>query len=83
MAASGVVFILIRTFLMRNGGGEWIFATYHPAILLLPVLGSVKIALGVGLLFARRWKPFGVGILASVPIGLIVFFGMCAADSMH
>ena len=83
IAGTGFAFVFIRIFLMQRGGGEWIFAKYHPAILLLPILGLVKIAVGTGLLFAPTWKSFGKGLLASVPIGLIVFFGMCAADSSH
>ena len=80
IAATGVVFILIRAFVVGHGGGEWIFSTYHPAILLLPVLGTCKIAIAVGLLCVPKWKAFGKGLLASVGIGVIVFFGMCAFD---
>jgi len=83
IAGTGIAFILIRIFLIQRGAGEWIFATYHPGIMLLPVLGLVKIAVGVGLLFHHRWKALGKGLLASVPIGLIVFFGMCAVDQTH
>ena len=42
-------------------------------------LGAVvlKIAVGVGLLFVPRWKSFGLGLITSVPIAILIFAGLC------
>jgi ABC-type iron transport system FetAB permease component len=83
LAASGVVFFLIRAFVVGHFHGEWIFSTYHPVILLLPVLGMCKIAIAVALLFTRTWKAMGAGLLASFAICFMIFLGMCAVDMIR
>jgi hypothetical protein len=80
LAASGVVFVLIRAFVAGHFRGEWIFGMYRPVIMLLPALGLCKVAIAVGLLFSPRWRSVGMGLLASVAVGLMIFLGMCAWD---
>jgi hypothetical protein len=42
-------------------------------------LGAVafKIAVGVALLFVPRWKSFGLGLITSVPIAILIFVSLC------
>src|SRR5687768_17133940 len=42
-------------------------------------LGAVlfKITVGVALLFVPRWKSFGLGLITSVPIAILIFVGLC------
>jgi hypothetical protein len=42
-------------------------------------LGAVvlKLAVGIGLLFVTGWKSFGVGLITSVPIAVLIFVGLC------
>jgi hypothetical protein len=42
-------------------------------------LGAVilKLAIGIGLLFVPRWKSFGLGLITSVPIAVLIFLGLC------
>jgi hypothetical protein len=52
-------------------------------------LGAVflKLAIGIGLLFLPRWKAFGLGLITSVPIAVLIFLGLCfaiaASVSLH
>ena len=42
-------------------------------------LGAVvlKLAIGIGLLFVPGWKSFGIGLITSVPIAVLIFVGLC------
>ena len=42
-------------------------------------LGAVvlKLAIGIGLLFVPGWKAFGVGLITSVPIAVLIFVSLC------
>jgi hypothetical protein len=43
-------------------------------------LGAVviKIAAGITLVAsAPRWKSFGIGLIASIPIAILIFVGLC------
>ena len=42
-------------------------------------LGAVvlKLAVGIGLLFVPGWKSFGVGLITSVPIAVLIFVSLC------
>ena len=44
-------------------------------------LGAVllKLTVGIGLLFVPRWKSFGLGLITSVPIAVLIFLGLCFA----
>ncbi|MDB5334348.1 MAG: hypothetical protein JWP03_5499 [Phycisphaerales bacterium] len=45
------------------------------SILLLP---GLKLGAGVVGLCMPRWRKFGAGILVSIALGILIFFGMCA-----
>ena len=48
------------------------------------VVTGVKFAIGVVLLFIRGWRSFGAGIIASIALGVMLFFGAWAASgTMH
>jgi len=49
------------------------------AWLLLAVPGA-KFLGTIVCLFYPRWRTFGAGLLASIGIGFLIFFGLCAAD---
>ena len=42
-------------------------------------LGAVilKLAAGIGLLFVPGWKAFGLGLITSVPIAVLIFVSLC------
>ena len=42
-------------------------------------LGAVvlKLAIGITLLFVPKWKSFGLGLITSVPIAVLLFVGLC------
>jgi len=43
-------------------------------------LGAVvfKVAGGIALILtAPRWKSFGIGLIASIPIAILIFLGLC------
>jgi hypothetical protein len=42
-------------------------------------LGAVvlKLAIGVALLFVPGWKAFGLGLITSVPIAVLIFVSLC------
>jgi hypothetical protein len=42
-------------------------------------LGAVvlKLAVGIGLLFVPGWKAFGLGLITSVPIAVLIFVSLC------
>ena len=44
-----------------------------------PLFGAVTIKLiaGIALAFHPRWKAFGAGLLASMPIGAMIFVALC------
>ena len=37
----------------------------------------LKLAVGIGLLFVPRWKAFGLGLITSVPIAVLIFVSLC------
>ena len=45
-------------------------------ILLFGAVG-LKVLAGIGYCFIPAWKPFGVGLIASIPIGLLIFMTLC------
>lgn len=42
-------------------------------------LGAVilKFSLGFALLFVDGWRAFGIGLIASVPLAVLIFVGVC------
>jgi hypothetical protein len=56
--------------------GGWKYVN-EQALLLVP---CVKLLAGVVLLCIRGWRAFGTGIILSIAIGVLIFFGQCAAN---
>jgi len=80
---SFIVLVLGRDFLFQPGGGEGFGVGIRAGLLLLPFLGCCKLALGLYLWFLPRWKTLGAGIVVSVPVGVLIFFGVCASYQAH
>ena len=36
-----------------------------------------KLVVGVALLFVESWRAFGLGLVTSVPIAVLIFMGIC------
>lgn len=45
----------------------------------LPLMGAVIIKLGAGaaLCTSPKWRPFGIGLIASVAVALLIFVAAC------
>jgi hypothetical protein len=71
VAVSAVVWILGWKPLTGVGGGAGMVV----ALLLIP--GS-KLAGGIVCLCLRPWRMMGAGILVSIALGALIFFGVCA-----
>src|SRR3954453_13742978 len=41
------------------------------------VMFVIKIGTVFGCIQSRRWRPLGAGVLASIGIGFLIFFGTC------
>src|SRR5688572_2293199 len=41
---------------------------------------SVKLMVGVALLFVRDWRTLGAGLLCSIAVGFLIFFVRCAVN---
>ncbi len=54
-----------------DSGGNGVFA----AMIGLPIL---KVAVAIGCLIVRGWRSCGAGILLSLILGALIFFGLCA-----
>lgn len=50
-----------------------------PEIVLFAVPGA-KILLTMALLNLPAWRSCGIGLLLSIPVGALIFFGACALD---
>jgi hypothetical protein len=44
---------------------------------------SLKLIFAMVCLLDARWKRFGAGLLTSIAIGFLIFFGLCANNVMH
>jgi hypothetical protein len=58
--------------------GGWKYVENSGANLLV-LVPATKLIVGVVLLCIRGWRGFGGGILLSIAIGFLIFFGACAA----
>jgi hypothetical protein len=68
-AMSAVVWIAGFDRLVNHGSGL--------ALFLVP---GVKLAAGICGLCLRGWRSFGAGILVSIALGFLIFFGVCATN---
>jgi hypothetical protein len=56
-------------------------SSFHEGILLLAgfTMLLLKFFFSIGLImFAPRWRRLGLGLLTSLPLGFLIFFGICA-----
>jgi hypothetical protein len=67
---SGLAISLAYYFLLAGVGGNRSVAELFGAI-------AFKCILGVCLLFVDRWRAFGLGLITSVPIAVLIFIGLC------
>jgi hypothetical protein len=44
------------------------------------IIPGLKIVAAVTCICFRNWRPFGVGLLISIALGALIFFGACAAN---
>src|SRR4051812_10096791 len=47
--------------------------------LVLIAVPTIKLVFGLGLMASPRARPLGVGVLLSIAMGALIFFGSCAA----
>ncbi|MDB5291812.1 MAG: hypothetical protein JWL69_3053 [Phycisphaerales bacterium] len=52
----------------------------HGSGLALFLVPGVKFGAGITALCMRGWRSFGAGILVSIALGFLIFFGMCASS---
>jgi hypothetical protein len=44
---------------------------------------AVKVVTAIVCTASPRWRPLGAGLLASMGVGFLIFFGTCAMTFMH
>lgn len=69
-AVSAAIWILGWDAFEKSNAYQW-FA--------LGTIFGLKIFVGIGLLFFRRWRFVGIGLLISLAMGFLIFFGTCFA----
>lgn len=62
-------------------GGQKMFSGTGDAALIvaLSILG-IKFVAFITCMFLRRWRTFGVGLLVSLALGFLIFFGVCTVN---
>jgi hypothetical protein len=66
--------------------GSGMFKGTGDAILIVSLsVVAIKFVTFISCMFLRRWRTFGVGILVSIALGFMIFFGVCTMNigSMH
>ena len=43
------------------------------------IIAAIKFITGIACVCIRRRRAFGLGVLTSLPVGFMIFFGACAA----
>lgn len=51
---------------------------YAPAV--VAIVPAAKFLVGLPMMFNPRRKPIGIGLLVSIPLGALIFFGSCLAN---
>jgi hypothetical protein len=46
---------------------------------LIFIIPGIKVAASIAFFTQRGWRSAGAGLLTSIPIGALIFFGSCAA----
>ncbi|HET6249776.1 MAG TPA: hypothetical protein VFE47_18950 [Tepidisphaeraceae bacterium] len=60
--------------------GGWKYVTTGYSGLLILIVPAIKLIAGITLVCIRRWRAFGAGILVSIALGVLIFFGACVAN---
>ncbi len=60
--------------------GGWEAIDKGGAGFLLVVIPGIKLAAGVPMLCFRRWRGLGAGIMVSLALGFLIFFGTCMTN---
>lgn len=58
--------------LMRSDGSIFLLVLY-----LAPLIGVAKLGVAVSCVLIRPRRALGVGIITSIPVGFMIFFGAC------
>src|SRR5947207_1555269 len=58
-------------------GWNALFATGRSADWLLVAIPGGKIVAGIACVVTPRWRSFGIGLLLSIAVGFLIFFGAC------
>jgi hypothetical protein len=63
----------------------WIITFYadktgSSILIFLVLIPVVKVAMSITFLCLHRWRMLGAGILVSLPLGALIFFGVCASN---
>jgi hypothetical protein len=60
--------------------GAWDYIDHGNGGFLIIAVPGLKFVLGITGLCFRGWRMFAAGLLVSIPIGFLLFFGACAAN---
>ena len=60
-------------------GWETVLASDSTFWTALSIVGAIKVVGGCATLFLRRWRWIGAGLLISLALGPLIFFGSCFA----
>ena len=67
--ASGLIWFLGWNSLVNHGSG-----------IALVIVPATKVVIAIPLMLKRPWRSCGIGLLLSIPIGGLLFFGSCFAN---
>jgi hypothetical protein len=56
----------------------WGLLWNHMSGALIIVVIVAKLGIGIICLMQRNWRPFGQGLIVSIAVGCLIFFGRCA-----
>jgi hypothetical protein len=57
--------------------GGWEAINKNGADFLVFVIPGIKLAAGIPLLCFNRWRGLGAGLMVSIALGFLIFFGTC------
>jgi hypothetical protein len=60
--------------------GGWKYVNDGRLGFLIWVVPLLKLGVSIACFFNQRWRAFGLGLLLSIGIGLLIFFSVCAAN---
>ena len=74
MFNAGIVLGLVVSILYYLALGNQVFGG-------IPLAGALiaKTTAGIALACFPRWRPLGLGLITSIPVAVLIFFGLCFA----